>query len=205
MKSASFVLAVAIASLSAGEFPSVSAQAALPPVQSVRSISTAEQEAPLQMSGFPQHAADLPRGTVVVRVIVERLPNVLDHRVELRVTGSGRSFQSMTDRSGRARFSGLAVGDVVQARTTVGGETIVSQQFTLPLHGGIRLVLVADGGTGSAAARGSAGGATSNGSSKHVGPDPKTAFLFILIAASAWWAASVIWPRRRRSASWQTK
>jgi hypothetical protein len=183
-----------------------------PATRSVTSTSTDPKAALLQMSGFPQPVGDLPRGTVAVRVIAESPANVANHQIEIRMTRSGRRVRSVTDKNGHAVFTGLAPGDMVQARATVGGETIASQQFTLPRRGGVRLVLVAGNSARATAARTTAGGTTWNvstaaGQESSLGsaPDSKTAFLLALGAAFVWLAASIIWPRRRRSASWQTK
>jgi hypothetical protein len=58
---------------------------------------------------------------------------------------------AVTDAQGRAEFTSVAPGAEVTAETTVEGETLTSQTFTVPSRGGIRVALVA--GASAAAAR----------------------------------------------------
>jgi hypothetical protein len=97
---------------------------------------------PRQMSGVPLPVADLPAGTVTVRVIRGSLANpVASQTVEL--VGAGSPSRGVTNDSGRAEFTGLAPGTRVRAVATVGGERVESQEFAVPPRGGIRLMLVA--------------------------------------------------------------
>ncbi len=97
---------------------------------------------PKQISGVPLPVADVPVGTVTVRVIRGQLANILpDQTVEL--TGAGAPKTATTDQAGRATFSDLPPGSRVKASVSVGGERIESQEFAVPAAGGTRLLLVA--------------------------------------------------------------
>jgi hypothetical protein len=97
---------------------------------------------PKQIAGIPLPVADVPVGTIVVRVIRGTLANnIPDQQVELQGVQPVRTVK--TDASGRAQFSGLRPGDRVTAVTTVGGERLQSQEITIPGTGGIRVMLVA--------------------------------------------------------------
>ncbi len=102
----------------------------------------AQMPDPKQISGVPLPVADIPVGTVTVRVIRGQLANILpDQTVEL--TGAGAPQTATTDQAGRATFSGLPPGSRVKASVSVGGERIESQEFAVPAAGGTRLMLVA--------------------------------------------------------------
>jgi hypothetical protein len=95
-----------------------------------------------QMSGTPLPVNDLPPGTVAVRVVRGSMANVISgHPVELLGLPSPRTVK--TNETGRAEFSGLAVGTRVKAVTTVDGERLESQEFPVPAAGGVRVALVA--------------------------------------------------------------
>jgi hypothetical protein len=97
---------------------------------------------PKQISGVPLPIADLPAGTVTVRVIRGALSNTLPGQtVELTVNGAAKSAK--TDDAGRATFDNLTVGATIKATVTVDGEKIDSQEFQVPPNGGVRLMLVA--------------------------------------------------------------
>jgi hypothetical protein len=105
-------------------------------------IAHARQMDPKQVAGIPLPVADVPVGTVAVRVIKGALSNnIPDQAVELRGAGAPRTAK--TDASGRAQFSGLPPGSRVVAVTTVGSETLQSREITVPSSGGIRVLLVA--------------------------------------------------------------
>ncbi len=106
---------------------------------------------PRQMSGIPRPVDDLSDGTVSVRLIRGQLSNNLPgHPVELHLSGStNRVLKVSTDENGRAQFSGLPSGATCQAVAVVDGERLESQQFPAPDRGGIRLLLVASGASGS--------------------------------------------------------
>jgi hypothetical protein len=97
---------------------------------------------PREMSGVPLPVGDVAAGTVTVRVIRGSFANpVPSQTVEL--TGGATPLRATTDDAGRAEFSGLARGTRLTARAVVAGQSIESQEFTVPVSGGIRLILVA--------------------------------------------------------------
>jgi hypothetical protein len=103
---------------------------------------------PSQIAGVPLPAPELPPGTVSVRVVRERMGNnVSGQSVTLSVGGARRT--AVTDAQGRAEFASLPVAAAVVAETTVDGEALRSQEFTVPDRGGVRVALIA----GVAAAR----------------------------------------------------
>lgn len=102
----------------------------------------AQMPDPQQMSGVPLPVGDLAPGTVTVRVARGAMTKVIaDQAVEL--SGGPSLLTAKTDESGRAQFTGLRPGTRVKAATTVNGQRIESQEFTVPAAGGIRLALVA--------------------------------------------------------------
>lgn len=112
------------------------------------------------MSGKPLPVADLPVGTVSVRVVREQPANpVAGAVVTAQVTppgGAARAVSERTGNDGRATFSGLPVGAGFAASVTVDGEALATASFSVPAQGGVRAMLVAGvgaGGAGSDAAR----------------------------------------------------
>ena len=104
--------------------------------------TAAQMPDPKQMSGLPLPVTDVPPGTVTVRVIRGALTNpVAGHEVQL--VGPATGLKGVTNESGRAEFSNLAVGTRLKALTTVDGEPLESQEFSVPSAGGVRLMLVA--------------------------------------------------------------
>ncbi len=97
---------------------------------------------PKQMSGRPLPVGDLPVGTVTVRVVRGSMANVIANQ-PVELAGGPSPLTATTNGQGRAEFPGLRPGTTVQASTTVNGERIESQQFTVPTSGGIRVALVA--------------------------------------------------------------
>ncbi|HEX4914704.1 MAG TPA: hypothetical protein VFV51_12130, partial [Vicinamibacterales bacterium] len=105
---------------------------------------------PSAIAGQPLPAAELPNATVSVRVVRERMGNnVPGQEVTLNVGSTPRTAR--TDDQGRAQFDGIPPGTVVQATTTVDGEVLTSQPFSVPATGGVRVALIA--GIATAAAR----------------------------------------------------
>ncbi len=105
---------------------------------------------PSAIAGTPLPAPELPNATVSVRVVRERMGNnVAGQEVTLLVGATPR--RATTDAQGRAQFDGLTPGVIVQASTTVDGEVLTSQQFSVPAQGGVRVALIA--GIATAAAR----------------------------------------------------
>ena len=101
----------------------------------------AQMPDPRQMSGVPLPTADVPAGTVTVRVVRGSLSNlIVDQPVEL---SGDVSATAQTNDAGRAEFTGLKPGARLRAATTVDGERLESQEFTLPPAAGVRLMLVA--------------------------------------------------------------
>src|SRR5262249_44802532 len=99
----------------------------------------AQMPDPKQMSGVPLPAADLPIGTVSVRVIRGTFNNVTGQPVEFDVNGKKQTV--VTDSGGRAQVSGLARGTHVRAATLLDGQRIESQDVTIE-GSGIRMMLV---------------------------------------------------------------
>jgi len=102
-----------------------------------------------QAAGVPLPAADLPVGTVSVRVVRESFANNLaGETVVFVVNGAERSV--VTDASGRAQVDGLPQGTRVRAVATVGTERLESQEIAIG-GTGIRFVLVASASPGATA------------------------------------------------------
>ena len=97
---------------------------------------------PRQMSGLPLPVGDVPVGTVTVRVIRGALTNPVTGQ-EVQLLGPATGLKGVTNESGRAEFSNLPVGTRLKAITTVDGEQLESQEFSVPSAGGVRLMLVA--------------------------------------------------------------
>jgi hypothetical protein len=95
-----------------------------------------------QMSGVPLPVADLPAGTVTVRVVRGAITNVISGQL-VELTGGSSTLSAKTNDAGRAEFTGLIPGTKVRATTTVNGERLESQEFTIPATGGTRVALVA--------------------------------------------------------------
>lgn len=113
----------------------------VPLVAAAQPPAGAQMPDPKQMSGVPLPTAEVPVGTVTVRVVRGSLSNlVVGQRVDL--TG-GATASASTNDAGRAEFSGLKPGVRVRAVAVVDGERVESQEFTLPSQGGVRLMLVA--------------------------------------------------------------
>ena len=105
---------------------------------------------PSAIAGTPLPAPELAAGIVTVRVVRERMGNNIAGQEVTLTAGQGKRTLK-TDAQGRAQFDGLAPGMMVQATTTVDGETLTSQQFAVPNSGGVRVALIA--GIAAAAAK----------------------------------------------------
>lgn len=104
--------------------------------------AAAQMPDPRQMSGLPLPVAELPTGTVTIRVVRATLTNLVpNHPVDL--VGGPAPVTARTNDAGRAEFSGLVPGTRLRASTTVDGERLESQEFEIPRAGGIRMLLVA--------------------------------------------------------------
>ena len=95
-------------------------------------------------------APELPNGTVTVRVVREAIGNNVVGE-DVRATAGGAVRTATTDDQGRAEFADLPVGSDARAESTIDGEPLVSEPFTVPTSGGLRVILVA--GLNEAAAR----------------------------------------------------
>ncbi len=133
-------------------------------------LSTAHAQMPdlRQMSGRPLPVADLPVGTVSVRV-ARKMPVNAAVGIEVRaqITAPGGSPQervATTTEDGRVAFDSLPAGANFQATAVVDGETLKTQVFAVPAAGGVRTMLIA--GLGEAPANDEAAGA----------PQPKLAW-----------------------------
>jgi hypothetical protein len=105
-------------------------------------VSAQQMPDPKQISGVPLPVADVPVGTVTVRVIRGQLSNaVAGQTVEL--SGAGAPRTAKTDEAGRALFAGLNPGTRVKASAVVNGERLESREFDVPTTSGVRLMLVA--------------------------------------------------------------
>jgi hypothetical protein len=75
-------------------------------------------------------------------VVREAIGNNLQGQT-VRVTTGSASRTDSTDEQGRAEFPNLVAGVEGRAEVTVDGETLVSDPFTVPSSGGLRVILVA--------------------------------------------------------------
>jgi hypothetical protein len=96
---------------------------------------------PALIHGRAIPAAELADGTVTVRVVREAIGNDAPGQ-EVRIIGGGATRTARTDAQGRAEFTGLPGGEL-RAEATVDGEELVSQPFSPPASGGLRVILVA--------------------------------------------------------------
>lgn len=100
-----------------------------------------------QASGVPLPAADIPAGTVSVRVVRDSFANNLSD-VDVVFSVNGQQSTLKTDASGRAQVEGLASGTRVRTRAVVDGQVLESQEVTIGATG-IKFVLVATGAAAS--------------------------------------------------------
>lgn len=96
---------------------------------------------PALIHGRAIPAPELADGTVTVRVVREAIGNDVAGQ-QVRITGGGATRTATTDTLGRAEFAALAGGEL-RAEATVDGEELVSQPFSPPPSGGLRVILVA--------------------------------------------------------------
>lgn len=109
-------------------------------------VSARQMPDPKRMSGVPLPVADLPVGTVTVRVLRGSLTNPIASQT-VEIAGAGAARTAVTNDAGRAEFAGIPVGARIRAVATIGGTRLESQEFPVPASGGVRLMLVAaDGG-----------------------------------------------------------
>jgi hypothetical protein len=101
-----------------------------------------------QVSGRPLPSADVPVGTMTVRVVRGSVTNnVVGQPVD--VTIEGKTLHFTTDASGHIEVNGLAMGAHVKAVAVVDGQKIESQDITIGASG-IRVMLVAGAGASAA-------------------------------------------------------
>jgi hypothetical protein len=113
------------------------------------SLAHAQMPDPRAMHGQAIPAGELPAGSVTVRVVRQALGNnVAGATVELH--GAGPVRTAVTAADGRAQFSGVPPGGAVHAIAVVDGERLESSAFEVPRAGGVRTILVAGLGLGSA-------------------------------------------------------
>jgi len=105
-------------------------------------VSAQDMPDPSLIHGRAIPAAELPDGTVTVRVVREAIGNnVPGQQVEVAVGDVATT--ATTDELGRAEFTALPRGGRAVAETTVEGERLTSEPFTVPSSGGLRVILVA--------------------------------------------------------------
>ena len=94
-----------------------------------------------EMSGVPLPVADVPAGSVVIRVIRGSFDNnIQGATVEFTIDGASRTLT--TDAEGRVQVDGLPEGSRVRAVTVVDGETLETQEVVVG-SSGVRIMLVA--------------------------------------------------------------
>ena len=102
-----------------------------------------EMPDPSLIHGRAIPAPELPTGTVTVRVVREAIGNnIADQEVTVMLP-DGQRRSALTDAEGRAEFPGLPPVSGARAEAAVNGEALVSEQFTVPSSGGLRVILVA--------------------------------------------------------------
>jgi hypothetical protein len=97
---------------------------------------------PSLINGKALPAAELPTGTVTVRVVRRGIGNNLPGQ-KVTVTAAGQSHTATTDDQGVATFN-LQGGTEGRAETTVNGEHLQSDPFEIPVRGGLRVILISE-------------------------------------------------------------
>ncbi len=97
----------------------------------------AQMPDPRQMSGQVLPSADLPTGSVTVRVIRQTMANAAPG-IEVELHGAGEVRRATTGQQGRAQFDGLPLGARVHVVAVVDGERLESIEFPVPGSGGAR-------------------------------------------------------------------
>jgi hypothetical protein len=106
---------------------------------------------PRAMHGQAIPAGELPAGSVTVRVVRESVGNNLPG-VPVELHGAGDVRRATTGADGRAQFASVPPGSRVHAGAVVDGERLESSTFEVPDAGGVRTILVAGLGLGTAGA-----------------------------------------------------
>ncbi len=107
----------------------------------------AQMPDPRQMSGQVLPSADLPTGSVTVRIIRQTMANAVPG-ITVELHGAGDVRRAVTGAQGRAQFDGLTVGARVHVVAIVDGERLESIEFAVPASGGARTLLAAGVGAG---------------------------------------------------------
>ena len=97
---------------------------------------------PSLINGKAIPAPELANATVTVRVVRENIGNDVAQQL-VKITQGSVSRSATTDDQGRAQFKDLPAGSSWRAETTVDGESLTSDPFTVPAAGGLRVILVA--------------------------------------------------------------
>jgi hypothetical protein len=104
------------------------------------------------MSGKPLPVADMPAGTVTVRLARKAPVNPVQGAEVTAIVatagGESRKRTATSGADGRATFEGLAAGSTFQATVTIDGEALETARFPVPASGGIRVMLIAGLGAG---------------------------------------------------------
>mgnify|MGYP006272929553 CR=1 FL=1 len=128
--------------MTAGRFTRVMARLAVALLLSCGAAHGQQMPDPSLIHGKALPAPELPDGTVTVRVVREAIGNDVPGQRVTAVLGSG-TRTAETDAQGRAQFGDLPKGQEGRAEVTVDGEKLVSDPFTVPATGGLRVILVA--------------------------------------------------------------
>ena len=96
---------------------------------------------PSLINGKAIPAPELANATVTVRVVRENIGNNVSQQL-VKLTQGSVSRSATTDEQGRAEFKDLPAGSNWRAESTVDGETLASDPFTVPGAGGLRVILV---------------------------------------------------------------
>jgi hypothetical protein len=97
---------------------------------------------PSQIHGKAIPAPELGNSIVTVRVVRQTIANNVPQQ-QVKITQGSVSRTAITDEQGRAEFKDLPAGSSWRAETTVDGEALTSDAFTVPAAGGLRVILVA--------------------------------------------------------------
>ena len=101
------------------------------------SVVTAQPAAAL---GKPLPDANLPGGTVVVRVIAGD-PSAAAAGIDVQLVVNGTARTARTSADGRATFGGIPGGATVQAKVAGESGEITTEAFAVPAAGGVRVML----------------------------------------------------------------
>jgi len=120
----------------------------LPPVTG---DPTTARHTMLQAAGMPLNDGALPPGMLTVRVVRGAFTADLSGET-VTIDVAGRQETARTGADGRAQFAHLPVGAAVRVSAIVENQRLTSETFALPAESGVRVLLVADDGTGGGSA-----------------------------------------------------